>query len=155
MISQNTAEDIRCLHFRFLIGTDSCCLPLVSLRILMLPEANDHHLTFPANWRVCICLGLKIRSSAMIMNYAVSASIMKISLVEKFLKFWKVHENILHPEKWQGGRNQDRLLLVASLYTLHASMHKPSASFSLLLEKTFFYKHIHTLRVLRFPSSSI
>lgn len=36
---------------------------LVSLQILKLQEANDHHLVFPANWRACICLGVKVKSS--------------------------------------------------------------------------------------------
>lgn len=95
-ISQIAAEDIKHLHFCLLIGTNSCCLPLVSLQILKLQEANDDHLTFPANWRAHICLGVKVKSSSVIMNYAVSISIMKTSLVKKFLKFWKVFEIIFH-----------------------------------------------------------
>lgn len=34
------------------------------------------------------------------MNYAVSASIMKTSLEEKFFKFWEASETIFHSQKW-------------------------------------------------------
>lgn len=110
---------------------------LVSLQMLKLQEANDDHLMFPANWRACICLGVKIKFSSVIMNYAVSISIIKTSLVKKLLKFWKVYEVIFHSQKWQRG---SRLLFVAPLYTFHAHMHKTEDyMFSISRNNIFLY----------------
>lgn len=145
-VSQIIAEDIRCLHFRLLIGTDSCCLPLESLRILKIPEANDYHLTFPANWRACICLGLKIISAA-IMNYAVSASITKTSLQEKFFKFWEAYETIFHPQNSREGETTAvYLLLHCCLLYMHLCFNWMVLALSSLPLKTMlFCKHTVSL----------
>lgn len=138
MVSLITAEDIRCLHFRLLIGTDSCCLPLESLRILKIPEANDYHLTFPAKWRACICLGLKIKSAA-IMNYAVSASITKTSLEEKFFKFWKAWDHF-SPTKMVGRRKPEQFTSCCVAVYMHLCFNRMVlVLWSLPLETTLFY----------------